>query len=93
MRGEVTPAEIRQTLQISRQLIYYWCKAAGIQGKFKQARKTYILRALLKGIKAEDRAKPSAVTALRARLRAPKPTAQQLQAAHNAKVERNAPVP
>lgn len=93
MRGEATPAEIRQVLQVSRQLIYYWCRAAGIAGKLKQARKAYIMRSLLKGIRDEDRGKPTAVTMLRARLRAPRPSAEQLRDAHRAKVDRDAPHP
>jgi transposase-like protein len=83
MRGEATPAEIRETLQVSRQLVYYWCRAAGIAGKTVQARKTYLLRALLKGI---DDARQPEVKALRYRLRNPRPTDAQLRAAHLAKV-------
>lgn len=83
MRGEATPAEIRAALQISRQLIYYWAKVAGIGGKTRDSRKAYIWRALLKGAARHDGPEPEHpdVQALRARLNRPRPSREQLAAA------------
>jgi hypothetical protein len=83
MRGEVTPAEVRQALHLSRQLIYYWCKAAGIAGKAKDARKAYVWRVLLKGAETHDGPEPEHpdVQMLRARLNRPRPSREQIAAA------------
>jgi len=83
LRGEATPAEIRQALQVSRQLVYYWCRCAGIVGKSGEARKAYIWRELLKGAKAPIGPEPEHpdIRALRARLNRPRPSREQLNAA------------
>lgn len=83
MRGEVTPAELRAALHVSRQLVYYWCKVTGIAGKTKEARKAYVWRALLKGAERHDGPEPEHpdIQMLRARLKRPRPSREQLQAA------------
>lgn len=83
MRGDATPREIRAALQISRQLVYYWCKAAGITGKVASARKAYVWRALLKGAERSDGPEPEHpdVQMLRARLNRPRPSREQIKAA------------
>jgi hypothetical protein len=83
MRGEATPVDIRRVLLISRQLVRYWCVAAGIN--HKEARRTFLLRELLKGTAKADVEHPE-VKALRERLKRPRPTAKQLKAAHDRKV-------
>ena len=84
MRGEATPAEIRQVLLVSRQLVYYWCRAAGIAGKTREARKTWLLRALLKGVRNEaNEPEHAELSAMRLRLRRPRPSAEQIRAARD----------
>ena len=87
MRGEASPAEIRQVLLISRQLIRYWCIRAGIAGKTKDARKVYLLRRLLKDLPTPETAEPEHVEirALRERLKRPRPDRAQLKAAKDRK--------
>lgn len=91
MQGEATPAEIRGAIQVSRQLIYYWAKAAGLTGhKMRVARKQYVWAQLLKGTRLPEGPEPehADVSAGRARLAHPRPSREQLAAATTAKHER-----
>lgn len=83
MRGEATPAEIRAAIQVSRQLVYYWAREAGIAGKTALARKRYIWATLIKGVKRSESGQPEHpdVTMLRVRLAMPRPSKEQLAAA------------
>lgn len=76
MRGEATPAEIRKAIHISRQLVYYWAKAAGIKGKTTLARKRYIWAMLVKGAKRSNGNEPEHpdIAMLRHRLAMPRPS-------------------
>jgi hypothetical protein len=80
MHGEATPVEIRRSLQVSRQLVYYWGRAAGIAGKHRDARQYWVWRRLLQWSDRKDKDHAS-VRAIRERLRRPKPSADQLAAA------------
>lgn len=81
MRGEATPADIRKTLLISRQLIRYWCVTAGIARKTDAARRDYLIRRLLKDLPEPETAEPEHVeiVALRERLKRPRPSRQQIK--------------
>ena len=82
MRGEASPAEVRQVLQVSRQLIRYWCIVAGIAGKTREARKAYLLRQMLKEIpKRGLEPEHAEIRALRHRLKFPRPSLEQLERA------------
>lgn len=66
MRGEALPSEIVEAIGISRQLVHYWCKAAGIVGKTAEARKARVLGQLLKGSQST---RPVKQTGRKARMR------------------------
>lgn len=80
MRGEATPAEIRAAIQVSRQLVYYWAKAAGIAGKTGMARKRYVWERLIKGAKRSSGNEPEHpdIAMLRHRLAMPRPSREQI---------------
>lgn len=82
-RGEATPNDIALALMVSRQLVRYWCIAAGIAGKTKEARKNYLAWRLLRDMPEPTDGKPEhpAIAALRARLKRPRPDRAQIQAA------------
>lgn len=86
MRGEATPRELRAELQVSRQLLYYWVKSAGLRGKLIDARKDYIRRLLLKALPAAPGAEPEhpAIEALRMRAKRPRANREQVAAARKA---------
>ena len=54
MRGEATPREIAEAANVSRQLVYYWCRAAGLVGKTAEARRAYVLNRLVAGARSES---------------------------------------
>lgn len=64
MRGEATPREVAAAAGVSRQLVYYWCRAAGLVGKLDEARKAYVRNRLVAGARAD-----SDMTGRRSRLR------------------------
>lgn len=46
-RGEALPHEIVVATGASRQLVYYWCKVAGLLGKVADARRAHVLGQLM----------------------------------------------
>jgi hypothetical protein len=85
LRGEASEREIYQSLHISRQLVRYWCIAAGIAGKVKAARANYVMRRLLQGLPKSETAEPehATITTLRQKLKRPRPSAAQIAIARH----------
>lgn len=53
MRGEATPREVAEAAGVSRQLVYYWCRSAGLVGKTDEARRAYVRNRLVAGARGE----------------------------------------
>jgi hypothetical protein len=87
--GRATKKDIHLVLNVSPQLVHYWCIEAGINGKIEAAHLDYVARELFKSTPQTENPEleHEAIRRLRARLQRPKPSKEQLDRAHIQKIK------